>query len=145
MEWEPKSNCLFCTMCQPCLGISRGTDLRKSRAKCKLSGSLSGPVCSFYPVFQTCSFPMQCFFLTRHKMHFFISQRSSHRDRALKIRAESAVNPRSGRSPWFQPPPLSEANRGFSFHAVFVIRVTAFQCYLVSCKAFPFTESEVNC
>lgn len=86
-----------------------------------------------------------CFFLTRHKMHLFISQRSSPRDRALKIRPESTVNPRTGRSPWFEPPSLSEGNRDFSLHAVFVIRVTAFQWYLVSCKAFPFTESEVNC
>lgn len=96
--------------------------------------------------FSTCHFSMlYVFFLTRHKMHLFISQRSSHRDRALKIRPESTINPRTGRSPWFQPPPLSEANRGFSLHAVFVIKVTAVQCYLVSCKAFPFTKSEVNC
>lgn len=84
------------------------------------------------------------FFLTRHEMLLFISQRSSHRDRALRIRPESTVNPRTGRSPWFQLPPLSEANRGFSLHAAFVIRVTAFQWYLVSCKAFPFTKSKVN-
>lgn len=86
-----------------------------------------------------------CFFLARHKMHLFISQRSSHRHRTLKIKPERKVNPRTGRSPWFQAPSLSEANRGFSLHAVSVITVTAVQCYLVSCKAFPFTESEVNC
>lgn len=63
----------------------------------------------------------------------------------LKIRPECTVNPRTGGSPWFQPPSLNVAKRGFSLHAAFVIRVTVFQCYLVSCRAFSFMKSEVNC
>lgn len=120
---------------------------KETKGQMQLPGNLSGHVWLFYPVFQMSHFSMLYvfFFLTRHKMHLFVSQRSSHRERALKIRPESTVNPRTGRSPWFEPPPLSEANRDFSLHAAFAIRVTALQWYLVSCKAFPFTKSEVNC
>lgn len=61
---------------------------------------------------------------------------STNEQRALKIRPECTINPRTGGSPWFRPPSLNEAKRVGSLHAAFVIKVMAFRAISLAARLF---------
>lgn len=130
---------------------------RKPEGRYKLSGILSGSISCISPVSQTNYFSMFFYFF----FFFFFSSKSYISSKWLFPIDDPIISPGDNslmydllEKQWLQRLVgalvfnllvLNQEKRGFSLHAAFGIRVTVFHCYLVSCRAFSFTKSGVNC